>query len=221
MVDLSGPALYDLIGPSTREWMTGLARRRDYGDGITIHVRGDSNSTMDVVIKGKIKLVRFRSDGSQSLVSTIRAGQHLADILMLNGYPRSHTAIAVGPVTIDHFDAAAFAKLMDCDEVLRALYAITGHRLASAIAMIDDLRTLPRTAHLAKLLFGLSARAGSDGVVGVVQEDLAAIVGVSVMTLAKALAVLKREGLVETRYRQIRIPDRALLAKWLERFEDE
>lgn len=221
MVDLSGPALYDLIGPSTREWMTGLARRRDYSDGTTVHVRGDPDTTMDIVICGKIRLVRFRSDGSQSLVTTIRAGQHLADILVLGGFPRSHTAIAVGPVTIDHFDAAAFAKLIDCNEVLRALYAITGHRLATAISMVDDLRTLPRTAHLAKLLLGLSVRAGSDGVVGVVQEDLAGVIGVSAMTLAKALAVLKREGLVETRYRQIRVPDRALLAAWLERYEGE
>lgn len=221
MVDLSGPSLYDLIGPSTREWMTGLARRRDYRDGITVHVRGDPDPTMDVVILGKIRLSRFRSNGSQSFVSMIQSGQHFADILLLSGFPRSHTAIAVGPVTIDHFDSAAFVKLLDCDEVLRALYTIAGHRLAAAISMVDDLRTLPRTAHLAKLLLGQSARAGSDGVVGVVQEDLAAIIGVSAMTLAKSLAVLKREGLVETRYRQIRIPDRALLAKWLERYEGE
>lgn len=221
MVDLSGPSLYDLIGHSTREWMTGLARRRDYGNGTTVHVRGDPNPTMDVVIKGQIRLSRFRKDGSRSFVSMIKAGQHFADILMLSGFPRSHTAIAVGPVTINHFDSAAFARLLDCDELLRALYTITAHRLAAAIAMVDDLRTLPRTAHLAKLLLGQSARAGSDGVVGVVQEDLAAIIGVSAMTLAKALAVLKREGLVETRYRQIRIPDRALLAKWLERYEDD
>lgn len=221
MVDLSGPALYDLIGPSTREWMTGLARRRDYGDGTTVHVRGDPAPTMDVVIQGKLRLVRFRSDGSQSFVSTIRQGQHLADILMLGKFSRSHTAMAIGPVTIDHFDSAAFAQLMNCDEVLRALYTIAGHRLAAAIAMVDDLRTLPRTTHLAKLLLALSGRAGSDGVVGVVQEDLAAIIGVSAMTLAKALTVLKREGLIETRYRQIRVPDQALLADWLARNEPD
>ena len=32
---------------------------------------------------------------------------------------------------------------------------------------------------------------------------------------AKSLALLKREGLVETGYRQIRVPDRARLRRWL------
>jgi CRP/FNR family cyclic AMP-dependent transcriptional regulator len=68
---------------------------------------------------------------------------------------------------------------------------------------------------LAKLLLTLTSNAAAGDAVGVVQEDLASILGVSAMTLAKSLARLKREGLIETGYRQVRVPDRARLKRWL------
>jgi CRP/FNR family cyclic AMP-dependent transcriptional regulator len=215
LVNLSGPVLLDLLSPATCEWMAALAKRRDYADGELIHVRGDRNPSMDVVIAGSIRLVRLRQDGSQSFVSMIGPGQQFADVLMLGGEPRTHNAVASGAVTIDHYNLAAFEQLIARHEVLMALYRIAGFRLNAALAMVDDLRTLSREAHLAKLLLTLTAHGDSSASVGVVQEDLAAILGVSAMTVAKSLAVLKRAGLIETGYREIHVPDRARLKQWL------
>lgn len=215
MVNLSGPVLLDLLTPATRAWMETLGKRRDYADGELVHARGDAEPSMDVVISGSIKLVRLRQDGSQSFVSRIGPGQHVADILMLERQSRTHNAVASGAVTIDHYDWKAFEQLIARTEILLALYRIAGIRLNAAIAMVDDLRTLSREAHLAKLLLTVTSSKGTGDAVGVVQEDLAAVLGVSAMTLAKSLALLKREGLVETGYRQIRVPDRARLRRWL------
>jgi CRP/FNR family cyclic AMP-dependent transcriptional regulator len=215
LVNLSGPVLLDLIAPATRAWMATLARRRDYADGEQLHARGDPKPTMDVVISGSIRLVRLRQDGSQSFVTMIGPGQHVADVLMLGGEPRTHNVVASGAATVDHYDLAAFEQLIARPEVLLALYRVAGMRLNAAIAMVDDLRTLSREAHLAKLLLTLTSNAAAGDAVGVVQEDLASILGVSAMTLAKSLARLKREGLIETGYRQVRVPDRARLKRWL------
>lgn len=215
MVNLSGPVLLDLLSPATCEWMAALARRRDYADGELVHVRGDRHCTMDVVIAGRIRLERLRQDGSKSFISMIGPGQHVADVLMLRGEPRTHNAVATGAVKIDHYDLAAFEQLIAQPDVLLALYRIAGFRLNAALAMVDDLRTLSREAHLAKLLLTLTAQGTGSTSVGVVQEDLAAILGVSAMTVAKSLALLKREGLIETGYREVRVPDRARLKQWL------
>jgi CRP/FNR family transcriptional regulator, cyclic AMP receptor protein len=212
LVNLSGPVLLDLLSPATREWMAALARRRDYADGELVHVRGDRNPSMDVVIAGRIRLERLRRDGSQSFISMIGPGQHVADVLMLGGEPRTHNAVASGAVTIDHYDLAAFEQLIARSEVLLALYRVAGFRLNAALAMVDDLRTLSREAHL---LLTLTAQGSGSTSVGVVQEDLGAILGVSAMTVAKSLALLKREGLIETGYREIRVPDRDRLKQWL------
>jgi CRP-like cAMP-binding protein len=215
LVNLSGPILLDLLSPATREWMAALGKRRDYSDGELVHVRGDRNPSMDVVVAGRIRLERLRRDGSQSFVSMIGPGQHVADVLMLGGEPRTHNAVANGAVTIDHYDLESFEQLIARPEILLALYRVAGFRLNAAIAMVDDLRTLSREAHLAKLLLTLTSKTSAGDAVGVVQEDLAAILGVSAMTLAKSLTLLKREGLIETGYREIRVPDRSKLKQWL------
>jgi CRP/FNR family transcriptional regulator, cyclic AMP receptor protein len=215
LVNLSGPVLLDMVSPTTREWMAALGRRRDYADGELVHARGDPRPSMDVVISGSIKLLRLRQDGSQSFVTLIGPGQHVADVLMLESQPRTHNAVASGAVTIDHYDQEAFEQLIASPEVLLALYKIAGIRLNAAIAMVDDLRTLSREAHLAKLLLTVTSKTAPGDAIGVIQEDLASILGVSAMTVAKSLALLKREGLIETGYRQVRVPDRARLRNWL------
>ena len=98
-------------------------------------------------------------------------------------------------------------------EVLLALHRVTAARLSGSMSMAEDLRGLRREAHLAKILLALRPQA--DGSIDCVQEDLAALLGTSVMTLSKGLGLLRREGLIETGYRTLRIVDRARLRAWL------
>jgi CRP/FNR family cyclic AMP-dependent transcriptional regulator len=216
MVDLAGLALFDQLELPTREWLASIAVRRDYCDGELIHNRGETDVSMGIVISGQIKLVRLRQNGSQSLVSTISPGQHFADITMLNKSPRTHTAIALGAATIDHFDQASFERILARPDVMLALYRCAGQRLTAAISMVDDLRTLPREIHLAKLLLAIAPAGNGIEPIEVVQEDLAALLGISTMTLGKALACLKREGLIETGYRKVSVPRQDLLRSWLQ-----
>lgn len=217
MVDLAGPALLKAVSPETGAWMAGLARRCNYADGEFLHVRGDTNTTMDVVIEGQIRLVRLRPDGTETIATTINPGQHIADIVMLGDFHRSHTAVAVGRAVVDHYNKAAFAQLIENHEVLLALYKIACFRLAMTISTVDDLRSLSREAHLGKVLYAVSAKAGCGEWFDIVQEDLASLLGVSAMTIAKSLTKLKKEGLIETGYRKIRVPNRKALKAWVDR----
>ena len=216
MIALAGQVLLDQVTPQAKEWLASIAQRRSYRDGELIHSRGDKEATMAIVIKGQVRLGRLHADGSQTFVSMIRRGQHFGDVLMVAGPGRrTHDAVAVGDVLIDHFDQPAFARIMAHAEVLGAIYRITAQRLVGAMAMNDDLRGLSREAHLAKILLALLSRSGSPDRIACVQEDLAGLLGTSTMTLSKCLGVLKRDGLIETGYRVIRIPDPARLRTWL------
>jgi CRP-like cAMP-binding protein len=210
-----------MISPKTRAWMEKLANRRDYKDGELVHARGDFKPSLDVIVSGAVKLTRLRHDGSISFVTTMGPGYHFADVNLMAGTPRTHTVYAVRPTAIDHYDRAAFDTLLENHDVLLALYRLTGIRLGAAISMVDDLRTLSRDAHLGKLLMTLSRGDKCDGKIEVVQEDLAAILGVSVMTLAKSIGRLKRDGLIETGYRQVRVTNRDRLRQWLAKQEPD
>jgi CRP/FNR family transcriptional regulator, cyclic AMP receptor protein len=216
MIALAGHELLDLISDEARDWLALTGQRRAYSDGELIHSRGDSETTMGIVIKGHVRLCRLHADGSQTYVSLVRKGQHFGDVLLVSGPARrTHDAVAVGNVLIDHYDATAFQSLMEHPEVLAALYRITALRLKAAMAMSDDLRAMSREAHLAKILLALLRQAGASNRINCVQEDLASMLGTSTMTLSKCLAALKRQGLIETGYRVVRIPDPPRLRKWL------
>ncbi|MCC6924298.1 Crp/Fnr family transcriptional regulator [Novosphingobium sp.] len=215
MVALAGEVLLDLISPPARSWLAQIAQRRSYGHGELIHNRGDLAAAMGIVVKGQIRLVRLQADGSHTFVSMIRAGQHFGDVVMLGQRRRSHDAIAEGEVEIDLYDADAFELVQNNLEIVRALYRITALRLSGSMAMSDDLRSLPRDVHLAKILLALWQREGGQTTFDCTQEDLASMLGTSVMSLSKHLKVLKQAGLVETGYRQLRIVDPEVLRAWL------
>lgn len=215
MAELAGRALLDLLDCDTAAWLAKLGSRRRYSDGGTIHMRGDPKPDMAIVIAGSVRIVRQRADGSRVFVSLVTPGQHFADVLMFpDRVARTHDAVAVGEVTIDHYDQAAFAKLTEHHGITLALYRITAGRLVGAMSMLDDLRSLSPEAHLAKLLLHMRPREG-EATIACLQEDLAALLGISPMTLAKALASLKREGLVKTGYRRITLTDPERLRRWL------
>ena len=58
--------------------------------------------------------------------------------------------------------------------------------------------------------------AGEPDRIECLQEEPANLLGVSTMTLAKAIKSLRCEGLVKTGYRYVSIPDPARLDAWVE-----
>ena len=162
-----------------------------------------------------MKLYRLRPNGAHTFVSMIKAGAHYGDIVLFRGKERTHDAMAIGPTVVDHYSRAAFARMLENVEVVTALYRITAIRLGRAMAMSDDLRVLPRDAHLAKILLNQWRQRGKNDWITAVQEDLAGMIGVTTMTLSKSLTRMRDEGLIETGYRKMRVLDPDALRAWL------
>lgn len=215
MPDLAGPSLLALLSSPERAWLAGEGRRRSFADGAFIHDRGDPHPEMAIVVSGRVRLVRLRQSGREGMVSTIGPGQHFADVLMFGKQVRTHRAIASGPTELDLYDQAAFERIIQRPEIVRALYQVTAQRLTGAMNMLDDVRSLPREAHLVKLLLHLHGRNGG-GAIPCVQDDLAGLLGITTMTVAKSLRTLRDAGLIETGYRQVRVLDAARLRIWLD-----
>ena len=147
-------------------------------------------------------------------MTVVGAGQHFADVLMFTRRTRTHRAIAQGATELDIYDRSAFERIMERPAIVRALYQVTAERLVGTMNMLDDVRSLSREAHLAKLLLHLHRRSTSDSI-ECVQDDLAGLLGVTTMTVAKALRLLREQGLIETGYRRVRVTDPARLRVWL------
>lgn len=215
MIALAGENLLQLLDAPARDWLAAKGQRRSYVDGELLHNRGDTEPAMGIVISGQVELCRIHADGANRFVSVVQPGQHFGDIIMFGRRKRTHDAVAIGETTVDHYDRVAFESLLGHPEVVLALYQVTALRLNGSLAMSDDLRSLPREVHLAKLLLHQWRHGGGQAVIPCTQEDLAGLLGTSVMSISKYLAALKREGLIETGYRQVVLNDPQRLRRWV------
>lgn len=215
MLNFGAPCLDELLDDEHMALLRKVATRRSYRDGDIIHDRGDIAPAMGIVVSGQVRMVSPRSNGRENLVAMVNPGQNYGDAVITGRPRRQHRAIAIGDTVIDHIDRAAFEPLLDHPKIMRALYIVAAHRLVLLIDLFDDLRALPPEVQLAKVLLMLHDNSSGRHSLDYVQEDIANLLGISTVTLAKALKVLRQEGLIETGYRRLTIVDPAKLHSWV------
>lgn len=210
------PSILALLSPDEREQLAALAQRQTYRDREIIHERGDLGACLSIVIEGSVSLYRMMSDGSIIFASAVSCGHNYADSASIAGSTRTHRAVAHGKTVVDHYEKAAFEEILEHHpNVVRALYHVSSHRLNMAIEMLDDARILPTRVRLAKTLLRLEKDSPTPGVVSGKQEQLAHMLGLSTVSIVQNLKLLAAEDLIETGYREIRIPDVDRLERWV------
>ena len=215
MFTSQAPGILALLDQGERAQIAALAQRQNYRDQEVIHERGDLGACLSIVIEGNVSLYRIMNDGSIIFASTVGCGHNYADSASIAGSSRTHRAVAHGKTVVDHFDKTAFEEIVEHHpNVVRALYHIASHRLNMAIEMLDDARILPTRVRLAKTLLRLETDSPTPGFVSGKQEQLAQMLGLSTVSIVQNLKRLAAEDLIETGYREIRIPDVDRLQRW-------
>lgn len=207
------PRLTDLLEAEDQALIACLASRRRYRDRELIHERGDGEDAVGIVISGRIKMFNPRADGSEIFSGLIHTGQTYGDAGLLHSGTRLHRAVAVGETVVDHLGGDAFKSLLDNARIVHALYVIATFRLHTTLGLLDDLRTLSPELRLARLLLRMQ-QAGSADRVNFLQEELAGMLGISTVTLAKALRRLAERGLIRQGYRHVTVCDSKAMAEW-------
>ena len=215
MTDFGVPSLLALIGPAEETILRSLGTLRSFHDGETIHDRGDSKRRFQIVISGSVRVMRLASAGQEMVVGAVNAGQNYGDPVDASGEPRMLRAVARGDTEVLQFTDGAYRKVLDNLAIVRALYHIAMHRLNRAIETISDERTMPLEVRVAKLLQSMRAARGGSPRIECVQEELASLAGVSSVSIAKALGVLRGERLIESGYRNVTICDVGALDRWI------
>ena len=216
MSTFEAPSILALLAKEERDTLAALGQRRTYRDQEVIHERGDIGACLSIVIEGSVALYRIMSNGSIVFASAVSPGHSYADSVSVAGSFRTHRAVAQETAVVDHFDKAAFQTILEHHPpIVRALYHIASYRLNMAIEMLDDARILPTRVRLAKMLLRMEKDSPTPGVVSGKQEQLAQILGLSTVSIVQNLRQLAAEGLVETGYRQIRVPDVDRLERWV------
>lgn len=186
---------------------------RHLSAGAPVFLAGDQPDGVYAVICGQIKLVYLLPEGREVVLWAAEPGFWfgIRDLVVPQAV-RYATAVAAHATMIFHLPRSAFSDLVAVDPGYAVNFAgIMGQNLLLALRYISEVLSQPADIRVARLLVLLCETAGADALgrheVRLSQQDLAAMVGVSRVTVGKVARKLEAERLIALRYGRIVVLD--------------
>ncbi|MEZ5894465.1 MAG: Crp/Fnr family transcriptional regulator [Parvularculaceae bacterium] len=216
LLDFGGRPLASLLPERLAARLSAAATVVDYEDGETIQSRGDPKPGLSIIRSGAVRFAIPGSDGSYIATSVLGPGHCFGEATLFAHLPRVQDAIAAGPTIVEQIPKTRFDRIFDEEPALaRIMLEATTQRLYSVLDFLDDLRRLPLPMRAAKLIAGMARSAKHEGEVECNQSDLAFTLGVSRVSIGKALSELQDAGLITLGYGRIGVPDKKRLHAWI------
>ncbi|WP_375207541.1 Crp/Fnr family transcriptional regulator [Hyphococcus sp.] len=216
LLDFGSGPLVDLLPETLAARLSAAASVIDYDHGETIHSRGDAKPGLSVIRSGAVRFATPGVDGSYVTTSILGPGHCFGESTLFARLPRAYDAIAEGKTVIEQISKPRFDRIFDEEPALaRALVIAMTQRLYSVLDFLEDMRRLPIDVRAAKLIAGMARSAKHADEIECNQADLAFTLGVSRVSVGKALSRLQEEGLIALGYGRIGVKDRKRLSEWI------
>jgi CRP-like cAMP-binding protein len=181
----------------------GLRTRRFRRNEVLFH-QGDPGDSLFIVTSGAVKILLPSEEGDEAILATVRAGAFFGELALLDGAPRSATAVALEPTETLVLPRDRFRLLIDTEPASRdALLAALATELRRLTDHVEELHFLDMTGRMAARLVRLaraSGVAGPDGSIQLdgpyTQGDLASMIGATRQSVNKLLGQFVDDGLI-------------------------
>lgn len=136
---------------------------RDFPAGAVVFEEGDPGSRMYVIRAGEVRILK-RVGAREIELARLGAGEAFGEMALLEGEPRSATAVVASPARILEIDQAAFEDLVrgNGEIALRLLRRLSG-RLREANRQIRNFLSADDMGRAVEVLRALSGPPGEDG----------------------------------------------------------
>lgn len=213
---MGAPALFCTFAPSVQDELRQSSIRRSFADGQFIQHRGDVADGFWVIEKGQVKLGHYAATGEMQVLIILGPGDSFGELACLGAFPRVLDAEAIGSLEMLWVSDNVLSAVVErCPKVGRELLRALSVQLQEALDNLIVFRNLPAPKRLAQRLLALADGKQAPVKLGIRQQELAELVGVSRMTIASALAQLEELGLVSRHYRHLVVNDPAKLRQWM------
>jgi len=113
---------------------------RTYDIGDTIFGEGEAGGVAYLVKSGEVKITKMSKDDSQRTIATVRAGQLIGEMALIDDEPRAASAIALMKTEMLVVSKEDFDKRLETsDQVIRLLLQSLTTRLRQQAQTIIDL----------------------------------------------------------------------------------
>ena len=180
--------------------------------GETLFNKGDPGLGMIAVVAGTVRIASVAADGREATLNTIRPGEIFGEIALLDGRPRTASAIAAEPCELLVLRRDEFLPLMrERPAISENLLKVLCAKLRRASEQVEDSHFLPMSARLAKAVLRMSKEGGEA--VRITQRELGHMIGLSRETTNKMLGALADGGALRIGKASIAVLDRAALER--------
>jgi CRP/FNR family cyclic AMP-dependent transcriptional regulator len=187
-------------------------RPRSFRQTEIIFHRDDPGQMLYVIKQGKVRIYITSPDGQEVTLAVFGPGDYFGELAILDGHPRSASAMALDPVETLALQRTDFIAAINrhpriAIQVMNAL----SMRLRHTDAMIEDLLFLDVHGRVAKKLLDLADLHGVRTPEGVriemklTQTDLAALVGASRESVNKVIGYFVDKRFITSEKRKITI----------------
>ncbi|MEU8822315.1 Crp/Fnr family transcriptional regulator [Streptomyces sp. NPDC048636] len=197
-----------------RTELLGLGTRCRYLPEEILIREGDHSNHVVLLRSGFVKVTARLDNGHEALLAIRVGGDVVGEMAAMDDAPRSATVTACGEIAasiVRESDLRHF--LATHPEAALAIAGIVTQRLRWANRRRVEFGGYPVKVRLARVLAELAASYGHRVPRGLVigvdltQPELAALTGAAEVTIHKALAELRKDGLITTGYRRTTVLD--------------
>jgi CRP-like cAMP-binding protein len=178
--------------------------------GAIITLEGEPAEAMYIVIEGRVKVVRYSSEGREQIMHVVQMGDHFNTVPMFDGGSCPATTEALEPTTLLVLGRADLLDLIeDHPDLAVALLHEFAARLRMLVGLVEDLALHTVHGRLAKLLTHQAEAAASGATLPpMTQAEMAAHLGTVREMVARTLKSFEEAGLIALDRGSIRILDR-------------
>lgn len=209
------------LPPAEIDKLANYARVERFRKGATLFHKGDTGVGLVAVHRGQVKISVPSADGKEARLNTMRAGEFLGEIALLDGKPRTADAIAETDCDVVILDRREFQPLLrsSADLCLRIMQVLCA-RVRRTSEQVEDLTFLHLEGRLAKTLLRLAREQGEGGRLAnpvlLTQRDLGQMIGMSRESTNKQLQDWQRRNWVRLVKGGVEIVDHEALEDMIE-----
>ncbi len=202
------------LDDSARTTLANMGIVRHFDRGTPLFLEGDIGAQVMVLRSGHVKVFATSADGHERVLAIRGPGDVLGDLSAVDGRPRSASGSALEPVDVQLVGTDEFRSfLADVPSAAFALLQVVITRIRDSDRFRVEFGAVDATGRVAMRLvelaesFGVPNEAGIRLALPLTQDDLAGWISASREAVARALATLRKQGLILTGRREITVVD--------------
>jgi CRP/FNR family cyclic AMP-dependent transcriptional regulator len=210
--------LFRGLPQSTITELASLSSRRAVPPKAVVFTQGQPGDALFGVIKGRVRISSSTAAGKEMILNILEPGEVFGEIALLDGHPRTATAVAVTPTELFSITRQVFLGLLARRaELAQHLLMLLCERIRWSSGIAEDLALLDVPARVARRLVCLTkdrlSAAGTPPELLISQQELANFLGLSRQIVNQHLQVWKERQWIILGRGKLQIKDMRAMRK--------